>query len=109
LTFRDHAGSQEARTKLREVEERVLSGDPADVDEFRRRVSIEVTDLMFSAISELRGSVGKDLAKEALNTSVSWIPFASNIASAAEMAVEAIQRRRSWHAALLKMRQATTS
>jgi hypothetical protein len=109
VEFRDHAGSQEARTKLREVEERVHSGDPADVDEFRRRVSIEVTDLMFSAISELRGSVGKDLAKEALNTSVSWIPFASNIASAAEMAVEAIQRRRSWHAALLKIRQATTS
>ena len=36
----------------------------------------------------------------------SWIPFASNIASAAEITVEAIHRQRTWHAALIKLRAA---
>jgi hypothetical protein len=106
--FRDHPGSCEARVRLREIEAHVLSEDPADAAAFQKRVAAEITGLLFGAISELSGGIGLALAREAINNALFFIPYAGNIASLAETVGEAIHERRTWHAALIKLRSAAT-
>jgi hypothetical protein len=106
--FRDHHGSAEAREKLREIERCALADDPGDVLSFQTRVAQEVTDLLFGVIQDLSGSPGRRVAREAANTGISFIPLVGPIlgpgASMAETGYEIVQNRRSWYAALMKLR-----
>jgi hypothetical protein len=106
--FRDHAGSAEARARLRAAEEGVVA-EGVDDREFAVRVGQEVTADLFAAMAELKGSLPKKLAKEGINAGLSLIPvvgtFASAI-SAAELVGESAGQSRTWHAALMKLRKA---
>ena len=110
--FRDHHGSSEAREKLREIESDVLLDDPRDILAFRTRVAQEVTDLLFGVVQDLSGSPGWRVAREAANTGISFIPVVGPIlgpgVSMAETGAEIVQNRRSWYAALMKLRSPTT-
>lgn len=101
--FRDHHGSKAAREKLREIERRVQTEEPADAAEFVQRVGAEVTGELFSVIRDLEGSLGLDLIRHAASTALSVIPFASEIAGISETAIKAHRRRHAWHAALMKL------
>ncbi len=107
--FRDHAGSEDARAKLRDAEERVAAEEISDPAAFATRVGQEITGDLFAAIAELKGSLPKKLAKEGMNAGISLIPtvgtFAAGV-SAAEAIGESAKQARTWHAALMKLRRA---
>jgi hypothetical protein len=106
--FREHPGSDEARTKLREVEVYALDQEPEDAFEFQARVAREVTDLLFAVIDDMGGTVTGGVAREAANVGISFIPFVGPIlgpgVSMVETVHERIHNRRSWYAALMKLR-----
>lgn len=110
--FREHAGSDEARAKLRDAEERVAAEDLPDPAEFAVRVGQEVTADLFAAMSEMKGSLGKKLVKEGVNAGISLLPVVGTFASAvsaSETVAESVKASRTWHAALMKLRGAATS
>lgn len=106
--FREHPGSQEARSKLREFEERAATEEPQDAYDFLARVSQETTDALLAAWEDLRPSLPEDLAREAVATGVSFVPivgpFLGPGVSAGHSAYEALKDRRSWLAALMVLR-----
>ena len=110
IEFRDHPGLKEARERLREVEEKAAETDPTDAQEFRDRVQAEITSLFFQALEELRPHWAESTAKEVTKTAIGLIPavgpLAAGLASAGEIAAAEAHYRRSWHAALLKLRSA---
>ena len=55
MEFREHPGSRDTRARLREIEERAMTEDPADALEFQQRVSQEVTNELFAVIDDLEG------------------------------------------------------
>jgi hypothetical protein len=101
--FREHHGNEEARAKLRAAEERALTQDPQDANEFFQLVAPEITKELFAVIDELAGSTGLDIAKHAASTATSLVPFASEIAAIGETALAARRRHRAWYAALMKL------
>ena len=105
VEFREHPACQEARARLREIEQRALQEDPVDAADFQRRLGIEVTNDLFAVIDDLAGSLELDLARHAAGFVLSMVPLASEIAAVGETAVAARQRRRSWRAALMKLRE----
>jgi hypothetical protein len=107
--FRDHHGSQEAREKLRAIEERVLTQEPGDAFDFRQRVGAEVANDLFLVIDELGGSLGFDMTKEIAHKAIAIVPFASELASTLETTIAEVERRRAWYAALMKLRSAPYS
>lgn len=110
--FRDHAGSDEARAKLRDAEERVAADDLSDPADFALRVGQEITADLFSAMAELKGSLPKKLAKDAANAGISLLPVVGtfgSVASAGETLAESAKHSRTWHAALMKLRKATAT
>jgi hypothetical protein len=110
--FRDHAGSEEARAKLRNAEERVAAETVSDPAAFALRVGQEITDDLFAAIAEMKGSVAKRLVKEGVNAGISLLPVVgtfSSAVSAAEAVAESSKQSRTWHAALMKLRSVAAS
>lgn len=109
VEFREHPGSQEARSKLREFEERAAAEEPQDAYDFLARVSQETTDALLAAWEDLRPSLPEDLAREAVATGVSFIPvvgpFLGPSVSASQAVYEALKDRRSWLAALMVLRR----
>ncbi len=109
--FREHPGSREARERLREIEERALSEEPGDAIEFQERVGQRVTDDLFAVIDELRGKLSVTVAKDAASTAISLIPVAGPFlgpgASMMDSVLETVHKQRSWHAALMKLREPT--
>ena len=107
--FREHPGSHDARGKLRSIEERAAADGPEPSD-FTRRLAEEITNDLLAAVNEQRGSVGKKLAKEAATTAVSFFPVVGPAlgpgVSPSETVTEVVKDRRSWHAALMLLRQA---
>jgi len=106
--YRQHPGGEDARGKLREFEERALASDPDDPLEFQAEVFRSITNDLFAAISELQGSVVKDLAAEAAKTGISFIPVVGPAlgpgVSLAQAIGEHLQEQRTWYAALMKLR-----
>ena len=108
--FREHAGSEEARGRLRDAEERVAAETISDPTAFALRVGQEISADLFAAMVEIEGSLPKKLVKDSVNAGISLIPFVGSFASgvsAAETLAEAAKRRRTWHAALMKLRKST--
>ena len=107
--FRDHPGSQDARGKLREIEERAAA-DGAEPSEFTRRIAQEITNDLLAALSEQSGSVGRELAREAANTAISFVPVVGPLlgpgVALSETVLEVVKDRRSWHAALMQLNKA---
>jgi hypothetical protein len=107
--FREHAGSEEARGRLRDAEERVAAEAISDPVAFAVRVSQEITDDLFAAMGELHGSLPKKLVKEGVNAGISLLPvvgtFASGV-SIAETLADSAKHARTWHAAVMKLRKA---
>jgi hypothetical protein len=105
--YREHAGSQEARGKLQEFEERVAAAGPDDPLEFQRGVFHEISRELFAVIADLEGTLTKELAGEAVKTGVSFIPvigpFLGPGASLIQAVAEEVQERRTWYAALMKL------
>lgn len=106
--YREHPGSEDARGKLREFEERALAAGPDDPLEFQAEVFRSITHDLFEAVKDLRGSVAKDLAAEAAKTGVSFIPVIGPLlgpgASLAQAIGEYMHEERTWYAALMKLR-----
>jgi hypothetical protein len=105
--FREHPGSQDARGKLRSVEERAAA-DGLEPSDFTRRVAEEITSDLLAALTEQKGSAAKKLAKEAVNTAVSLVPVVGTVlgpgVSLSETITEVVKDRRSWHAALMQLK-----
>jgi hypothetical protein len=106
--YREHAGSEEARGKLREYEERAIAAEPDDPLKFQAEVFRSISADLFAAIEELRGSIAKDLGEEAAKTAVSFVPVVGPIlgpgASVAQAVAEHFVEQRTWYAALMKLR-----
>lgn len=108
--FREHAGSEEARGRLRDAEERVAADTISDPTAFALRVGQEISADLLAAMVEVEGSLPKKLVKDGVNAGISLIPFVGSFASgvsAAETLAEAAKRKRTWHAALMTLRKAT--
>jgi hypothetical protein len=110
VQFREHAGSQEARAKLREFEQRAASDtDPGDAYEFLKRVSAEVNLAYQAAVDDMRDSLTEALTKEVAKTGVSFIPvvgpFLGYGASVAELGLDVLKERKSWIAALMQLNE----
>lgn len=107
--FREHAGSQDARGKLRSIEERAAADGPEPSD-FTRRVAEEITSDLLAAMKEQRGNAAEKIAKDAANTGVSFLPFVGPFlgpgVSLSETVAEVVKDRRSWRAALMQLRAA---
>jgi hypothetical protein len=73
--YREHPGSEDAREKLREFEERALDAEPEDPLDFHSAVFQSISDDLFGAIGDLQGSLTKDLAAEVAKTGVSFVPL----------------------------------
>jgi hypothetical protein len=105
--YREHPGSEDARGKLHEFEQRALAADPDDPLTFQREVFREISRDLFAVIKDLEGSLTKDLAAEAVKTGVSFIPligpFLGPGVSLAEAVAEDVQEQRTWYAALMKL------
>ena len=82
----------------------------SDPTAFALRVGQEISADLFAAMVEIEGSLPKKLVKDSVNAGISLIPFVGSFASgvsAAETLAEAAKRRRTWHAALMKLRKST--
>jgi hypothetical protein len=108
--FREHPGSQEARAMLREFEQFAAAEGPDDAYEFLLKVSQKVTRAYAAALAETAKSLPEELAKEALLTGVSLIPAVGQVVASASSVSQALRDvmkdRRSWSAALWKLRTA---
>lgn len=105
--YREHPGSEDARGKLRDFEERAMVAEPDDPLVFQREVFRAISQDLFAAIEDLQGSLTKDLSIEALKTGISFVPFVGPFggpgASLAQAVVEEFQEQRTWYAALMKL------
>jgi hypothetical protein len=108
VEWRDHPGSQEARAKLREFEERAARAEPEEAQDFLRQVDREVVDGLLAAYSELLPSLPEELQKEVAKTFIAFIPgvgpFIEKGTTVAEIVGEAVANRRSWVAAMMWLR-----
>jgi hypothetical protein len=108
IEFRAHQGSPEARAKLRQFDELPADEEPQDVVRFQRRVSQEVNSAIFGAWNDLRPNLPEALGMEAAKTGVSLYPivgpFIASGLSVSEALARDFQDRRSWLAALWKLR-----
>lgn len=111
IEFRQHPDTDEARAQLREFEETAAEAEPASIQEFKQRVQTEITRSFFQALDDLRPRSLGTAAKEVVKTAIGLIPFAGQIASgfatAGEIALAEGRYRNTWHAALLKLREAS--
>jgi hypothetical protein len=107
--YREHPGSEDARGKLREFEQRALAAEADDPLEFQAAVFQSITADLFGAIHDLQGNLAKDLAEEAAKTGIAFIPVVGPIlgpgASLAQTVGTHMKEQRTWYAALMKLRQ----
>ena len=108
VEFRDHPGSQEARAKLREFDERAAQGDAEAANAYLRAVAQEVTDMLFRVIDDQRKGLPEQMADEAIKTAVSFVPVVGPAveltASVAQAVIDDQRFKRSWIAALMQLR-----
>jgi hypothetical protein len=108
VEWREHPGSQEARAKLREFEERAAQAEPEEAERFLKQVSREVINGYEAAYRELLPSLPEELQKEMAKTFISFIPavgpFIEKGTAFAEIIAEAVANRRSWVAAMMWLR-----
>jgi hypothetical protein len=112
--FREHAGSEEARARLREAEERVAAeGLDAAAPQFAERVGREVTSDLLAALDETKPDLGRELAKDAANIGIATIPLVgaalSGAASVGETVAKSAAAERTWHAALIQLDRSARS
>jgi hypothetical protein len=92
---------------VRHAEERVAGEEVSDPAEFTTRVGQETTADLFAAMLEMKGSLPKKLARRGSTAAVSVLPtvgtFAS-VLSTGETVAEPVKGGRTWHAALIKLR-----
>jgi hypothetical protein len=104
--FREHAGSREARHRLRDFDSHAQDGhvDIHDEQRFEQQIANEITRALMAAWSETRPKLAPDLAKEAMRVGIGLIPLAgpplSTASSIAESAYEIRRNDRSWIAAM---------
>jgi hypothetical protein len=107
--YREHPGSEDARGRLREFEERALAAGRDDPLEFQAEVFRSISEDLFAAVKDLRGNVVKDLAAEAAKTGISFIPAIGPLlgpgASLAQAIGQYMHEERTWYAALMKLRE----
>jgi hypothetical protein len=107
VEYREHAGSSEARDRLREFERLAQEEEPEGAYEFLRKISQEVNKAYRAAMLDLAPSFPEELAKEILLTAVSIVsvigPVVEKAASLTSSAREARACNRSWVAALMKL------
>jgi hypothetical protein len=107
VEFREHDGSEEARAKLREFEQRAAE-DAQDAFNYGRGAGQEITAARFGALEDQRSSLPEELAKEALLGAVELVPgvgpIAEKIASVAQTIREDRRLRRHWTSALMLLR-----
>jgi hypothetical protein len=103
--WREHPGSQEARAKLREFEERAARAEPEESEGFLKQVSREVINGYGAAYRELLPSLPDELQKEMAKTFISVIPvvgpFIEKGTAFAEIIAKAVANRRNWVAATM--------
>jgi hypothetical protein len=101
--FREHAGCQEARAKLREFEQRALDAEPADGKAFVLRLSQEINRDFMLAFQDTKPQLGVEVARQALLTVVSVVPVVPPMANLMETALHKREHQRDWRTALMKL------
>jgi hypothetical protein len=110
IRFRDHAGAQEAREKLRDFEQRALKAEPGSLAEFRLGLSQEITRDFQQAWQDMKPSVGLDVFRQGLTTVASTIvPVVGPVSSLMETALRAHEHNSSWRAALMQLNPSSVS
>ncbi len=106
--FRAHPGSEEARARLRTAEERVVATEGEQSPEFAASVGREITADLLAALNDARPDLAKELKEDAANIGVSFVPgvgpILSGVATVGTTLADAAEARRTWHAALMKLR-----
>ena len=110
IASREHPGSHEARSMLREFEQLAAHEGPDDAYAFLRRVSQQVTGAYAAALAAEAKSLPDEMAKQALLTGVAFIaavgPVVETTAALAKTLREVMHERGSWSAALWQLRSA---
>jgi hypothetical protein len=107
MEFREHAGADEARARLREFERIALREGPEDAASYILRVGQELNRAYLATISAFRPRVSDEVARQLATNSLALIPLvgpAVGVAvSLADVAVDHARFARSWTAALLTL------
>lgn len=105
--FREHPGCAEARSHLREFEQRAAEQEPEDAAAYLRAVAQQVSSAYMQALHDSRTRLGVELASEAIKTGVSLVPgvgpLAEKAATLTQLARETGRERRSWTTAVFKL------
>jgi hypothetical protein len=113
IEFREHPGNDEARAQLRQFEETAAEAGPESIEEFKEHVQAEITKCFFQALDDLRPRSLVTAGKEGVKTLIGLVPFvgqvASGFATAGEIALAEGKYRNTWHAALLKLHEASAA
>lgn len=101
LEFRQHPGAAEARHRLRELEREAGQGEIG-----RLKVAQHVTDDLIAAVEDMKPRFGIETVRQVLQTGVGiLVPAAAPLSSLMEAGVKSRRHRRSWRAALMRLRQ----
>ncbi len=76
LAFREHGGSQEARSELREFERLAEAEGPEDAGEYLIRVGHNVVSAYSATVEELRPKLGDEVARQNSSLAVGIVPYA---------------------------------
>ena len=110
VEFRGHAGSADARGKLREFEERARESEPDDPMQFREKLFQQISTDLFAVIEDLGPKLGPTVGAQAAEFGVSFIPvvgpFLGPGASFAKALCDSQSQKHSWYAALMRLRDA---
>jgi len=105
--FRSHPGCSEARAMLRMFESNVAELEPDDDVAQIQTLAAEITGVYQQALNDSRTRLGRELADEALKTSVAMVPgvgpIAEKAATVTQIAREWNRERRSWTAAIFEL------
>ena len=107
IEFREHAGAQEARAKLREFERLASVEGPDDAAEYLRSVSNQISHAYLATIRENRPRLADAIADQVMGSIVSTVPMVGPALSSllAVFRAGATDRRfaSSWTAALMTL------
>ncbi|MBS1675810.1 MAG: hypothetical protein JST08_00345 [Actinobacteria bacterium] len=110
FAYRDHAGSREARERLREFERLASEAEPRDAYDYIRRVGHEVNRAFAAAIEDLAPSLPEEMAKQLLLNGVALVsvigaPVAAFAGIASDLSASRASKR-SWISAVMSLAQA---
>lgn len=109
IEFRNHAGSEEARTMLRTFDEKASQEEPGDALAYFSRVSQQVNDAVFAAYDDLRPSWPRSISEQVSAFVVSLDPnlgpLVSSTLTGAGLLRDRFKYRNSWVSAVMVLKK----